>query len=58
VLRVPEVAAILRVDQKTVRDMIAWGELPALRVGRRGLLRIARAVSDRYLEGRAAPEDK
>jgi excisionase family DNA binding protein len=58
VLKVPEIAALLRVDQKTVRDIIARGELPAMRLGRRGLVRVARAVLDRYLEGRAAPEDK
>jgi excisionase family DNA binding protein len=57
VLKVPEIAALLRVDQKTVRDIIARGELPAIRLGRRGLVRVARAVLDRYLEGRAAPED-
>jgi excisionase family DNA binding protein len=56
VLKVPEIAALLRVDQKTVRDIIARGELRAIRLGRRGLVRVARAVLDRYLEGRAAPE--
>ncbi len=54
VLKVPEIAALLRVDQKTVREIIARGELRAMRLGRRGLVRVARAVLDRYLEGRAA----
>jgi excisionase family DNA binding protein len=58
VLKVPEIAAVLRVDEKTVRDIISRGELAAMRIGRRGLVRVARAVLDRYLEGRAAPEDK
>jgi excisionase family DNA binding protein len=44
VLKIAEVAALLRVDQKTVRDIIARGELRAMRVGRRGLVRVVRAV--------------
>jgi excisionase family DNA binding protein len=54
VLKVPEVAEILRVDRKTIYDLIDRGELGAIRVGRRGLVRIPKAMLRSYLEGRAA----
>jgi excisionase family DNA binding protein len=38
-LTVGETAAIFRVTLQTVRNWIEWGKLPALRVGRRFLVR-------------------
>jgi excisionase family DNA binding protein len=38
-LTVAETAAIFRVTLQTVRNWIDWGKLPALRVGRRFLVR-------------------
>jgi excisionase family DNA binding protein len=38
-LTVGEAAAIFRVTLQTVRNWIEWGKLPALRVGRRFLIR-------------------
>jgi excisionase family DNA binding protein len=54
VLKVPEVANVLRVDRKTIYDLIDRGDLGAIRVGRRGLVRIPKAMLRSYLEGRAA----
>src|SRR5262245_35435640 len=54
VLKVQEVAALLRVDRKTVYDLIDRRELRAIRVGRRRLIRVPRAMLRSYLEGRAA----
>ncbi len=47
-LTVAEVAALLRLNQQTVRNWIDRGELPALRVGRR--VRIRRADFHEMLE--------
>jgi excisionase family DNA binding protein len=47
-LTVAEVAALLRLNQQTVRNWIDQGSLPALRVGRR--VRIKRSDLDRILE--------
>lgn len=47
-LTVAEVAALLRLNQQTVRNWIDAGSLPALRVGRR--VRIKRSDLDRMLE--------
>jgi excisionase family DNA binding protein len=38
-LTVGEAAAIFRVTLQTIRNWIEWGKLPALRVGRRFLVR-------------------
>jgi excisionase family DNA binding protein len=46
-LTVAEVAALLRLNQQTVRNWIDPGSLPALRVGRR--VRIKRSDLDRVL---------
>jgi len=55
-LTVAEVAAILKLNQQTVRNWIDQGSLPALHVGRR--VRIRRSDFDRLIEqgysGRAA----
>lgn len=50
VMTVREVAALLRLDRKTVYDAAARGELPARRVGRRVL--ISRAALLAWLAGR------
>lgn len=47
-LTVAEVAALLRLNQQTLRNWIDAGELPALRVGRR--VRIRRSDLDELLE--------
>jgi excisionase family DNA binding protein len=47
-MTVAEVAAILKLNQQTVRNWIDAGKLPALRVGRR--VRIRRSDFDRLLE--------
>jgi excisionase family DNA binding protein len=56
-LTVAEVAAILKLNQQTVRNWIDQGSLPALHVGRR--VRIRRADFEALLErgrtGKASP---
>jgi excisionase family DNA binding protein len=47
-LTVAEVAALLKLNQQTVRNWIDQGSLPALRVGRR--VRIKRSDLDQVLE--------
>jgi excisionase family DNA binding protein len=47
-LTVAEVAALLKLNQQTVRNWIDQGSLPALRVGRR--VRIRRSDLERVLE--------
>ena len=47
-LTVAEIAAVLKLNQQTVRNWIDAGKLPALHVGRR--VRIRRADFDRMLE--------
>jgi excisionase family DNA binding protein len=49
VLKVPEVAADLRVDRKTVYSLIREGELRALRMGR--TLRITRQALEEFKAG-------
>ncbi len=47
-LTVAEVAELLKLNQQTVRNWIAQGKLPALRVGRR--VRIRRSDLERVLD--------
>ncbi|MGZ6661934.1 MAG: helix-turn-helix domain-containing protein [Solirubrobacteraceae bacterium] len=47
-LTVAEIAAVLKLNQQTVRNWIDAGKLPAIHVGRR--VRIRRADFDRLLE--------
>jgi excisionase family DNA binding protein len=49
-LNVPAVARRLDVSQKTIRRLVARGELRAHRIGR--LLRISEEELDRFLESR------
>jgi putative molybdopterin biosynthesis protein len=54
-LTVAEVAALLKLNQQTVRNWIDQGSLPALRVGRR--VRIRRSDLERVLQaGATSPE--
>jgi excisionase family DNA binding protein len=52
VLKVPEVAADLRVDRKKVYDLIRDGELRALRMGR--VLRVTRSALEEFKAGSRA----
>jgi excisionase family DNA binding protein len=52
VLKVPEVAADLRVDRKTVYGLIQAGELRALRMGK--ALRITRQALEEFKAGTRA----
>lgn len=49
VLRVSEVAEVLRVDPDTVYSMVHRGELPVIRVGR--VFRFSREQLMRFVEG-------
>ncbi len=49
IYKVPEVAAILRVDSNTVYRLIETGSLDCPRVGR--VIRITQAQLDRFLTG-------
>ncbi len=50
-LTVHEVAQLLRVEPRTVRDWIRTGQLPAIRIGR--MLRIRRGDLRRFLKNRS-----
>ena len=50
VLTVDEVAALLRVDRKTVYEAVHRRQIPHVRVGR--AIRIQRAAFEAWLEGR------
>ena len=55
-MTVGEVAQLLRVDDKTVRNWIRAGLLPAIRVGRQ--YRIARAEFDTFIARKEKPTDR
>ncbi|MCA1716275.1 MAG: helix-turn-helix domain-containing protein [Actinobacteria bacterium] len=48
-LKVPEVAEILRVARSRAYEMVADGEIPAVKIGRS--VRVSRKELDRWLEG-------
>jgi putative molybdopterin biosynthesis protein len=48
-LKVPEVAAELRIARSRAYDLVADGEIPAVRIGRS--VRVSRKELDRWLEG-------
>ena len=54
-LTVAEVAAILKLNQQTVRNWITDGELPAVRVGERRV-RIRRTDFERLLDQGSSPK--
>ncbi len=54
-LTVKEVALRLSVDRKTVYSAIERGEIPAIRLGRRGIIRVARLVTESIEQGRGVP---
>lgn len=58
VLTAEEAAEILRVDIKTVYDAVTRRQLPATRVGRKGVIRIGRDALLSLLQGRVVPEGK
>ncbi len=48
-LKVPEVAEILRVARSRAYELVADGEIPAIKIGRS--VRVSRKELDRWLEG-------
>lgn len=44
VLSADEAAALLRCDANTVRESVKSGELPGVRLGRKGIIRIAKSA--------------
>lgn len=48
-LRIPEVAAELRVGRSTIYRYIEAGELPVVRIGPRKLTRIERSALEAYI---------
>lgn len=48
-LKVPEVAEILRIARNRAYELIADGEIPAVRIGRS--VQVSRKGLDRWLEG-------
>ena len=54
---IQEVADLLRVNHKTIREEIRRGRIPCVRMGR--VMRIARSVVDSLTQGRVAlPEGR
>lgn len=58
VLKVAEVAKVLRVDVKTVYGLIDRGELQAKKIGPRGLIRVMKSMVVAYLDGITQPKMK
>lgn len=48
-LKVPEVAELLRVARSRAYELVADGEIPAVKIGRS--VRVSRKELDRWLEG-------
>ncbi len=48
-LKVPEVAKLLRVARSRAYELVADGEIPAVKIGRS--VRVSRKELDRWLEG-------
>ncbi|MEW6635867.1 MAG: helix-turn-helix domain-containing protein [Actinomycetota bacterium] len=49
-LKVPEVAEVLRIARSRAYELVADGEIPAVKIGRS--VRVSRKELDRWLEGR------
>ncbi|WP_139234923.1 DNA methyltransferase [Methylobacterium sp. yr596] len=54
-LTLPEVAEATRVSIQTLRRAVKSGELPCVRAGKRGQIRIAQEGVDAFLKGRQTP---
>ena len=52
-LKVPEVAAVLRIARSRVYELVGEGEIPSVRIGRS--VRISRNELERWLEGQRQP---
>lgn len=50
-LKVPEVAQVLRIARSRAYELVADGEIPAVRIGRS--VRVSRKELDRWLEGQS-----
>jgi excisionase family DNA binding protein len=48
-LKVPEVAEVLRIARSRAYELVADGEIPAVKIGRS--VRVSRKELDRWLEG-------
>ncbi|BBL79468.1 excisionase [Rubrobacter xylanophilus] len=48
-LKVPEVAEVLRIARSRAYELVASGEIPAVRIGRS--VRVSRKELDRWVEG-------
>jgi excisionase family DNA binding protein len=48
-LKVPEVAAVLRIARSRAYELVADGEIPSVRIGRS--IRVSRRELDRWLKG-------
>jgi excisionase family DNA binding protein len=55
ILRIPEVAALLKIADKTVYVLAQRGELPGFKVG--GQWRFSRAAINRWIELQTRPQD-
>lgn len=55
-LKVPEVAEVLRIARSRAYDLVARGEIPAVRIGRS--VRVSRNDLERWLEGQGYLEAK
>ena len=50
-LKVPEVAEVLRIARSRAYELVADGEIPAVKIGRS--VRVSRKDLDRWLEGQS-----
>ena len=53
-LKVPEVAEVLRIARSRAYELVASGEIPAVKIGRS--VRVSRKELDRWLEGQRYTE--
>ena len=52
-LKVPEVAAVLRIARSRAYELVGEGEIPSVRIGRS--VRVSRKELERWLEGQRQP---
>jgi excisionase family DNA binding protein len=55
-LKVPEVAAVLRIARSRVYELVGEGEIPSVRIGRS--VRVSRKELERWLEGQRQPSTR